>query len=346
MSKSLASALVCRLLLISAFCLIPSHAAGRAAERIVLVQTMPVPIVERHMESVKNSLRELGYVQGETAFYETVYAKGSLARAEERLRQIKNSYRPDVVITVATLATQAAWKVFGGTDVPVVFCVVSDPVGAGIIEAINRPTGANVTGRVFTLPRRTMLGFAQELATQLISDRPVRYGVIHSDYPSSISDVRMLRETVREAPAASIAAYDFPYREMPAGLEEMLADAESGIQALEGEVDFWWEVSGPLGEVREFPKLLMSKSDKPMIFGNKLETMEMGALLAVCLDPESGGKEVAGIADRILRGADPGRIPVTPPDNFDLGVNLKTALKLGIVVPSRILELADENIYR
>ena len=61
---------------------------------------------------------------------------------------------------------------------------------------------------------------------------------------------------------------------------------------------------------------------------------------------EAAGREVALLADKILKGKDPGQIPVTPPLKFDLGFNLSTALKLKIVIPPDMLKLAGKNIYR
>ena len=51
------------------------------------------------------------------------------------------------------------------------------------------------------------------------------------------------------------------------------------------------------------------------------------------------------LADAILRGKDPGTIPAAPPDAFELGINLDTALLNNMVVPPDLLELAGEQIY-
>jgi putative tryptophan/tyrosine transport system substrate-binding protein len=52
----------------------------------------------------------------------------------------------------------------------------------------------------------------------------------------------------------------------------------------------------------------------------------------------------AEIVDKILRGTKPGDIPVEQPTKFDLVVNLKTAKALSLIIPDRILVLADEVI--
>jgi len=69
-------------------------------------------------------------------------------------------------------------------------------------------------------------------------------------------------------------------------------------------------------------------------------------LMFVAPEPEADGREVAILADRILKGEKPGSIPVIPPFKFRLGVNLTTAEKMGILVPPDILKLAGKNVYR
>jgi len=314
--------------------------------RIVLVQTMPVPVITEHMESVRAGLHELGYTDTRTAIYETVCAKGDRKRAESLLSDIAARYRPDIVITFATLASQAAKRVFAGTDVPVLFCVVADPVGAGLVERLHAPSGENITGRAFSISKKTLLQFANTLARQTVSGRAIRYGIVLPDYPSSVSDANQLIQAAASVGGAEFIIHKFPYRPMPQGLDAMLADARQGIQKLDDQVDFWWEVSGPLGEVEEFPRLLITESDKPIAYGHKMQTVAMGGILGLVMDPKACGLDVAALAHDILRGVPAGTMPVLPSRHIQMSVNLDTALKLDIAVPSNLLELAGNNIHR
>jgi putative tryptophan/tyrosine transport system substrate-binding protein len=130
------------------------------------------------------------------------------------------------------------------------------------------------------------------------------------------------------------------------GLPDMLADVEKGIAALADRVDYWWEPSGPLGETDAYTQTLLAASDRPIVFGTKLSSVKMGALLHVTPDWAASGRETAAIAHAILDGADPGAIPVAPPETFLLGLNLATALRLGIVAPPDLMQLAGPHIYR
>jgi putative ABC transport system substrate-binding protein len=324
---------------------LPARNQARARLRILILETMPVPVVTEHSRWVVQGLAELGYAQGETADIEILEARGDRGRAVRLLRRAVNHRTPDLVITVATLATQAGRTVLDDTDIPQLFCVVADPVSAGVVDAVGVPTGDNITGRIFAIPHTTQLDFAMTLARQTVQDAGVRIGVVLPDYPSSLSDLAGLRQAAAGRDDVVIASNVFPYRPMPQGLPGMLADARQGVAELEEHVDFWWEVSGPLGEVRKFPAMILEASHKPILFGNQPATVDMGAVMAAYLDSEAGGREIAALARDILHGRDPGTIPVVRPDQIHLALNLATTLELGMVVPSDMLELAGDNIH-
>jgi putative ABC transport system substrate-binding protein len=126
----------------------------------------------------------------------------------------------------------------------------------------------------------------------------------------------------------------------------MIEETRNAVQELADIVDFWMEPSGPLGETSEYTEILLEHSTVPIAFGMKLDSVKMGALIHVTPNMEASGREAALVAVRILTGENPGQIPVTPPSDFDLGLNLATALRLNIVVPPDILQLAGEHVYR
>jgi putative ABC transport system substrate-binding protein len=156
----------------------------------------------------------------------------------------------------------------------------------------------------------------------------------------------MLKQAAAEHGGIVFHEYVFPYRGVPEGLVPMLSDASAGLTALEDQVDFWWEVSGPLGEVDDLMNLTLAKSRKPVLYGNRMRSVQAGALFGMVQDSRLCGREVAALARDILEGTDPGTIPVQPPADFVLGLNLTTALNLGIVVPSGMMAIAGKNVVR
>ena len=72
--------------------------------------------------------------------------------------------------------------------------------------------------------------------------------------------------------------------------------------------------------------------------------VKAGGLMSYGIDLSALGERAADMADRILKGAKPGEIPVFQPTKFELAINLKTAKALSLTVPSELLATADEVI--
>ena len=321
-----------------------ANAAGDI-KRILVVETMPVPAVLTHIRYFVEELAHLGYRDTQNCRIEVLKADGDRARAVSLLRASLQTDKPDLVATFATLATQAAQEVFRDGDVPILFTAVSDPVGAGIIQTVGEATGTHITGRVSTLSRKTKLEMTLQLVKQTIGDRPVRFGLIHSSYPSSRGDVKALVTLADTRNDVRFVPFELAYRKIPIGLQKMLTDVLKSVQVLDSKVDFWWQPNGPLGEVAAYTNLFLTHSSRPIAYGNTLESVRTGALIAVIPNSEAGGRELARLADAVLKGADPGKIPVIAPESFDLGLNLATALRNGIAIPSGMMALAGEKIY-
>lgn len=335
------------LIFIVFFLSLPSAAGAAEFKRIVVMVTMPVPACEAHLKYFVTQLDDMGYKEGNNMALTIIRANGNRQFAEDELRKVLKTGTPDAVATIATLASQAAVTVLKDTNVPIFFFQVADPVGAGLIKKNGEPTGTHVSGRIFTVPSGVRIDLAMRLVGQTIpKNRPVRFGYIHSTYPSSMGDIRGLKDIEKERNDIHFESYSVTYETVPMGIPAMLTAATSGVKAISDKVDFWWEPQDPLGELDAFTPLLLNHSTIPVAMGQKMESVKLGALLHITPDMEASGREAAKMVDAILKGADPGKIPVTPPAKFQLGINLATALKLNIVVPPDILDLAGTHVYR
>jgi len=315
-------------------------------KRIILMETMPVPVVQDHSRWFLTQLRSMGYKEGENMRLVLLQPNGDRGRAESLLKEALAGGDPDLVVTNATLASQTAVRLLKGTGIPILFMTVSDPVGAGLIRKVGVPTGTHITGKVHMISRETRINMVMGLIGDTVSGKPVRIGFVHSSYPSSVGDLRELSAFAKSRDDIRFVPFQVDYRKVPQGMPAMLKDAIQGIETIRDQVDFWWEPSGPLGEVGAYTKALLEHSSAPVVMGTKLESVKLGALLHLTPSIEASGRETAMLADAILKGADPGSIPATPPTAFELGINLTTALENKIVVPPDLLELAGEHIYR
>ncbi|MCP3939855.1 MAG: hypothetical protein GY710_00010 [Desulfobacteraceae bacterium] len=315
-------------------------------KRVIVIVTMPVATCEANLKWFLTQLNDLGYKDGSNMDLTIIRANGNRQFAEDELQKNLRAGKPDVVATIATLASQAALNVLKGSDVPIFFFQVSDPVGAGLIKKVGIPSGTNITGRVFTVPSKIRVDLTLRLIGQATPKRPILFGYIHSTYPSAMGDIKKLKKTVKRRTDLIFESYQITYKKVPDGIPLMLANVEKGLQVISDKVDFWWCPQGPLGEINDYTHLLLNHSNIPVAMGNNEASVKQGALLHITPDLEASGREAAIFVDAILKNADPGQIPVTPPAKFQIGLNLSTALKLNIVVPPDMLDLAGDHVYR
>ena len=290
-------------------------------------------------QGLQLQLEDMGYIRGRNLELVILKARGDREMAETLLSAELSRGNPDLVVTIATLASQAAAKLLKDKDVPILFFQVSDPIGAGLIKKVNAPTGTNITGKVFTVSRNAKIEMLLRLVGQTAVPKPIRFGLIHSNYPSALKIEKVRTDIV-------FVPYEIPYSRFPDGLPTMIGATRKAVEVLADKVDFWIEPLGPLGETREYTQTLLQNSIIPIALGTKLYSMKNGALMHITPNLEASARETALMADQILKGKNPGQIPVTPPAKIDLGFNLTTALNLSIVIPPDMLRLAGENVYR
>lgn len=316
------------------------------APRVILLETMTLPLVQEHSKWFLRQMSEMGYEEGKSIRLALLNAEGSTERAEKLLNDAIKEEKALLVVTNATLASKVAKKLLSGTGTPLLFFGVSDPVGAGLIEAVGKATGSNITGKVHNVPRDTIVELILRSINTATRTGPVRFGYIHSDYPSSRGDIKGLQAAARKREDVLFVTRRIPYLQGDKGKAMMQRVALDAIGEIEGKVDFWWQPRGPLGINPDFTKLLLTRSSVPIVYGATMKSVKMGALINIGTDPETQGRETAIIADSILKGQDAGTIPPTRPGRFQVGLNLATVLELKLAIPSEVMRLAEDNIYR
>lgn len=332
----------CMVVFIATIFALPSRAA--VAHRIVLLETFDLPVILEHTRFFLCSMEKLGYRKDEIRILK---AQGDPKRAERLLLEAIRNDRPDIIVSNATLASQAAHTISVAHKIPMVFFVVSDPVGAGIVSKVNAPSRQLITGIVHSVPRETKIEMVMRILKPLQHDgRPIRFGFIHSSYPSARGDLRMLREAAGKRTDVKFIAYEIPYHEQNFNIQQTMALLAQGIEELEPEIDFWWIPQDPVGELEEFVETLSKHSRHPIVCGTNPGSIKHGALMYIAADTEEGARETASMVDLILKGTAAGSIPIHAPAKIDYGVNLSTAIKMGVAIPSDLLTLAGQNITR
>ena len=282
----------------------------------------------RYSSVLKQRMKELGYVEGRDIEFAHFHAEGDMARLPVLAAEAAK-LKPDVVVASNTQAVAAIQRV---TDViPIVGTVLADPIGLGQVASYARP-GGNVTGILQLV--NTLLGKPLALVTEMVPGSK-KFGMLFNpDAPPQASQ----RKQVEEAAAALSLSLVPVEAKSPAGLDaafDTLAGERVDGVAVIGDPVFFFE--------RVRLATLAIGARLPTAFTLR-EHVEAGGLVSYGVDQRANFRRAADFIDKILKGADPGDLPVELPTTFELVVNLKTAKAIGVTVSEQFLVRADEVI--
>ncbi|HSF07141.1 MAG TPA: ABC transporter substrate-binding protein [Methylomirabilota bacterium] len=279
------------------------------------------------MEGLKAGLEELGFRDGRDVTFDIRFTEGKLdAMPAAAAALVKAGV--DLIFTSQEAATQAAKDAapdFAKTSVPIVFTLVSDPVGAGFVHTLAQP-GGNVTG-VSSL-QTELVGKRLEILKTLA---PAVRRVWLLYYGADLSTGPMIGKALAAAQRMKLEV-----------LPRAVLDAEELKRVLR-DVRREDAVLAPEGSNPDLPIAIIERSlalRLPAIFGTAL-WVGYGGLLSYGPDYYAQGVQAAALVAKILRGARPQDLPVEGAEKIDLAVNLKTAELLGLTVPRKIMLRAD-----
>ena len=230
---------------------------------------------------------------------------------------------------------RAGWRAKAATStIPIVFFTGGDPVKFSLVPRYNRP-GSNLTGFDF------MIAELEQKRLGLLHDLVPTAGVVaavcdpHSSWAAAI-----LAEVAGAAKSLGLELVTVNASD-PAQFDAAFAQAEhAGAGAmLVTSVELFTVSRANRDRLVE----LAAKHRLPAMFSLS-ETAETGGLISYGTDPVDGYRRVGIYVGRILKGENPGDLPIMQPTKFTLAINLKTAKALGITVPPTLLALADDVI--
>jgi putative tryptophan/tyrosine transport system substrate-binding protein len=274
-------------------------------------------------------LERLGYREGQNFTLEVRSADGKLDRLPSLAGELVRA-GVDVIVALNTPGTQAA--IDTKTQIPIVMALVGDPVGSGFVANLNRP-GGSVTGASNAVGEIAGKRFAV-LKQAIPAARRIAV-FTHPDDPVRIPQLRQVEEASR---ALAVETKVFPVVDASDDIERTIA------AAVEWKADAVFRIAAQGAVI--FAKLqadLLLRNRLPGMFTNRID-VEHGGLMSYVADFSEHWNQVAGYVDRILKGANPGELPVVLPAKFQFVLNLKTARALGLTIPPGVLAIADEVI--
>jgi len=285
------------------------------------------PLAQKELSPFRNAMQHAGWIEGKTIQIEYRYGAGNPAKIEVAAAELVE-LTPDVIYSLTLKAVQALIQ--KTRTIPIVFSLVADPVGMGVVTNLRHP-GGNVTG--FDVWEPSVSGKWLQLLKE-ISPTVSHVGILYNP------DVAPYAATLISA--ASAASQGLNLVERPVRDD---ADIENAAMSIARESNgALWVIADPF--TTEHGDRISAEALRfhlPSIFGNSVMA-ERGGLIAYSNDVDANMGQPAAYIDRILKGEKPGDLPVQRPVKYELVINLKTAKALGITVPTSMQLLADKMI--
>jgi putative ABC transport system substrate-binding protein len=278
--------------------------------------------------SLRDGLRELGYVEGKNVAIEYREAEGSYERLPGLVADLLQR-KVDVIVAFGTLAIQAARK--ATTTVPIVMAATADPVGAGFVASLAHP-GGNVTGLTnISVDVSSKYLELLRVAVPKLSRAAVLVNPVHPNHPDMLKSIH-----------AAARKEGISVDSLQAGTDAQLEAAFVALTRTHAGA----LVVLPDGFLRQQARRIAEFAVK-----NRLPTMywarelaEAGGLMSYGQDLVEHYRRAATYVDKILKGAKPRDLPVEQPTKVELVINLRTAKAIGLTIPQDLLFRADKVI--
>jgi len=305
----------------------PLTASAQQQGRIVAIGVLAIepwsPI-----DTFRQALDDLGYIEGKNVRFEYRYAKGN----NERLPELANDLvglNVDVILTWGTDAVLAAKQ--ATTTIPIVMGVIGEPLGVGIVTNLKHP-GGNVTG--CSLDAAELEAKRLQLLKELVpglSRVAILFNPTNRYMPLALQSAQKGAQVLR----LSLAVYEiYDTTTLDAAFVTLTKDRPDAFLV---PADTF--LASQRGRIAQFA--IENKLPSAYTFR---EYIEAGGLLAYTPNYKDLFRRAASYVDKIVKGAKPGDLPIQQPRGFHLFINVKTARALGLTLPRGLLAGADEVI--
>jgi putative ABC transport system substrate-binding protein len=311
----------------------PSALAQSRAAKVAVIGYLS-PVVPQNgtdwrLEAIREGMRDLGYVEGQSYRWEIRWGEGHLERMPELASELV-ARKVDVLVASSSPATLAARQ--ATRTIPIVMPVSSDPVSEGLAASLAHP-GGNITGLSVMAPE---LGAKRlQLLRQMLAPSARALGVMWNPAYKGMS--ARFRDAQAAAPAVGMNVRSLEVgslRDMEALFEQISKDPPGGLLLLADPLTLSLRA-----RIVEFAR----EKRLPAIYEAR-EFVEAGGLMSYGPNVRDLHRRSAYFVDRILKGAKPGDLPIEQPSKIELAVNLNAARELGLTIPQSILLSADAVI--
>ena len=276
-------------------------------------------------------LAALGWPDGPNLRMDMRWGGGDVNKIRAFAKELV-AMQPDVILSQGTPVTAALQR--ETRTIPIVFVVVTDPVGEGFVAGLPLP-GGNITGFI-----TSEAAMGSKMLDLLLDIAPGINRVAMIFNPDTAPGGGKYYLGDFEAAARSSKVTPIPAR------AQSDAEIEAVITSLGREPDGGLIVMPDFFMLNHVQPILLqaARSNVPTIYPWRYVVSKEGGLISYGPDFRDIVRRAAPYVDRILRGAKPADLPVQVPVKFEMAVNVKTAKALGLTVPASLLLRADEVV--
>lgn len=292
---------------------------------IGVTQLMTNPGIDAIREGFISEMTNLGYKDSLNIKYTFGNSQGDNTVAQSIAKKFVND-KCDMIFAITTPTAQVCAQEIKGTNIPLVFGAVTDPVSAGLVNSLESP-GGNITGTSDRWPTSAQF----DLLIQLVPSVK-RLGVVYNPgETNSESNIKEVEQVCKNKNLQLIKV-------AVSNTNEVYAAAQS----LVGKIDAFY-VSADNTVITAMDAVIkISEKNKIPLLPGVSSNVEQGGFGTLGPNYFDVGVEAAKIADRIIKGEKPANIPVSTAKNFEYFFNLKSAKATGVVIPEDLLKKASK----
>jgi putative tryptophan/tyrosine transport system substrate-binding protein len=280
------------------------------------------------LEPFKAAMQETGWIDGRNIQLNFRFGGGDIARINAAATELV-ALAPELIYATGLPPVQALRQ--KTHTIPIVFSLVADPVGFGLIESLRQP-GGNVTG--FVVWDLSIGGKWMQLLQEIAPDLR-RIGIVYN--PDTAPYAPSLISSARATAARGVDVFECFTRndsEIEAAAALLGNEPHGGLLI----------IPEPFTNAHRDQIITQSARFRVPTLNPVFGAANRGALISYTYAFDVMMRQPVTYINRILKGESPRNLPVQAPTKYVLSINLKVAKTLGVSVPSTLLALADEVI--
>lgn len=278
-----------------------------------VTQIIEHPSLDAAREGFIQALKENGYENANIDYQSAQGDPSNVASIAQKFAADKK----DVILAVSTPSAQAMVKATSGTDIPVFFAAITDPISAKLVEDPQKP-GKNVTGSSDTHPEAIskLLGLAKEIKPDVKN-----VGVIYnSGEANSVVNVQKAEEAMKTLGLTAVKVN-----------ASNTSEVKQAVESLVGKIDVMYVPKDNTAVAALKTIVQVCEKNKIPMFVGETDSVRAGGFAGFGIDYKDHGYQTGLMAVKVLKGeAKPGDMPVEYPKELKLVVNKEAAANEGI----------------